>query len=145
VPAESHDGDEPAPEPVAAFFVIGSEHDPGQQLRFLAELDARVNREGFVERWLAADNEADLKEALLHDDRQLALVLNEHGPTRELVDTTAAELDLPPGTLITLVARDGRAIVPDGDTRLRAGDRITIVGDPDSITEMRNRYQPEPG
>jgi mannitol/fructose-specific phosphotransferase system IIA component (Ntr-type) len=145
VPAESHDGDEPAPEPVAAFFVIGSEHDPGQQLRFLAELDARVNREGFVERWLAADNEADLKEALLHDDRQLALVLDEHGPTRELVDTTAAELDLPPGTLITLVARDGRAIVPDGDTRLRAGDRITIVGDPDSITEMRNRYQPEPG
>jgi Trk K+ transport system NAD-binding subunit len=104
-----------------------------------------VNREGFVERWLAADNEADLKEALLHDDRQLALVLDEHGPTRELVDTTAAELDLPPGTLITLVARDGRAIVPDGDTRLRAGDRITIVGDPDSITEMRNRYQPEPG
>lgn len=140
VPVPPAEGAEAPPRPVAAFFVIGSVDDPGQQLRFLAELDARVSREGFVERWLAARDEAELKSALLHDERQLVLVLDRDGPTHDLVDTTAAQLDLPPGTLITLVAREGHTLVPDGRTQLHEGDRLTIVGDPDAIARMRDRY-----
>lgn len=142
VPVPSPDGAEAPHRPVAAFFVIGSVDDPGQQLRFLAELDARISREGFLERWLAAADEAELKSALLHEERQLVLPLDRDGPTRDLVDATAAQLDLPQGTLITLVARDGHTLVPDGSTRLREGDRLTVVGDPEAIARMRERYGP---
>lgn len=140
VPVSAPEKGETHHRPVAAFFVIGSVDDPGQQLRFLAELDARVSREGFVERWLAATDEAELKSALLHDERQLTLELDRDGPTRDLVDATAAQLDLPRGALITLVARAGRALVPDGNTPLHQGDRLTIVGDPEAIARLWHRY-----
>ncbi|MFB6103117.1 MAG: cation:proton antiporter [Haloplanus sp.] len=55
----------------------------------------------------------------------------------ELVGKTIAEIGpkLPPRCLIALVSRDGDTIVPDGDCVLEHGDRITFIGDDESVAE----------
>ncbi|WP_251341816.1 cation:proton antiporter [Haloplanus halophilus] len=55
--------------------------------------------------------------------------------SEELVDKTIAEIgpQLPPRCLIALVSRDGQTIVPDGDCTLERGDRITFIGDAESV------------
>ena len=39
------------------------------------------------------------------------------------------DLDLPGGTTIVLVRRDGEIIYPRGHTTLQLGDRLTLMGD----------------
>jgi NhaP-type Na+/H+ or K+/H+ antiporter len=57
--------------------------------------------------------------------------------SEELVGKTIAEIgpQLPPRCLIALVSRNGQTIVPDGDCTLERGDRITFIGDNDSVAE----------
>jgi Trk K+ transport system NAD-binding subunit len=50
------------------------------------------------------------------------------------------DVDIPEGVLIALIRRDGEHLVPRGQTELRSGDRLTIVGDPEGIAEVANRY-----
>lgn len=44
--------------------------------------------------------------------------------------TAIADLPLPDDAWITLVVREGAAIRPDGDLRLRAGDRVLLLAEP---------------
>jgi cell volume regulation protein A len=44
-----------------------------------------------------------------------------------LVGTFVAEIGLPPGAVVSLVIRQGDAIVPDANTRLRSGDEVLVV------------------
>jgi NhaP-type Na+/H+ or K+/H+ antiporter len=55
----------------------------------------------------------------------------------ELVGKSISEIgpELPPRCLIALVSREGETIVPDGSCTLEHGDRITLIGDDDSVTE----------
>jgi len=57
--------------------------------------------------------------------------------SEDLIGKTVAEIgpDLPPRCLIALVARDGETVVPDGDCTLERGDRITFIGDNESVAE----------
>ena len=42
--------------------------------------------------------------------------------------------------MIALVHRSGTVVIPRGRTRLEEGDRLTIVGEPDAIRELRLRF-----
>lgn len=44
-----------------------------------------------------------------------------------LVGTFVVEVGLPPGAVVSLVIRQGEAIAPDRNTRLRAGDEVLVV------------------
>ncbi|TAK71096.1 MAG: potassium/proton antiporter [Actinomycetota bacterium] len=58
-----------------------------------------------------------------------------------LVGTYVRELGLPDGAVVSLVVRDGAGMVPDLQTRLRAGDRLLVVATDDvrSAAERRLR------
>jgi cell volume regulation protein A len=49
--------------------------------------------------------------------------------------TAIADLPLPDDAWITLIVRDGAAIRPDGDLRLRAGDRVLLLAEPSPSPE----------
>ncbi|WP_049934772.1 cation:proton antiporter domain-containing protein [Haloplanus natans] len=57
--------------------------------------------------------------------------------SEDLVGKTISEIgpQLPPRCLIALVSRNGETIVPDGSCRLEHGDRITFIGDSESVTQ----------
>ena len=129
-------------EPVhAVFFLLSPEEPPGRHLRTLAALASRIDEAPFMDEWLAAKTEQDLKEVLIHNDRTLALGLRADGPTAELVGKALREIRLPEGTLVALVHRGGVIDVPSGSTVLEAGDRLTILGDPDGIRQLEKTYR----
>ena len=48
-------------------------------------------------------------------------------PDAPVIGKTLRDLSLPPDSLIAVVLRDADAIVPRGDTELRAGDRLVVI------------------
>lgn len=124
----------------AFFFLISPEENPGQHLRILAQLAGRADDEKFLPLWLAAQNEQEIKEILLRDDRYLSLILKPDDKTAPLIDKAIYDLNLPEGSLIALIHRAGNIIIPRGHTVLQEGDRLTIVGYPEGIEKLYQQY-----
>ncbi|MEM9416048.1 MAG: amino acid permease [Planctomycetota bacterium] len=126
----------------ALFFLVSPEGDPGMHLRILAHLAGRIEQDDFLDAWKGAQDEQELKEILLRDERYLGLTAQTGTPTEALVGKRLGDLDLPGETLVALVQRDGRTFLPHGDTPLREDDRLTFIGKPQGIKQLRERYQP---
>lgn len=125
----------------AVFFLISPEKDPTQHLRILAQIAGRVDDESFMKEWLSAKDEQELKEALIHDDNFQALHISNEKRTSVFIDKELKEIQMPAGCLVTLLQRGGEIIVPKGSTKILEGDRITIIGDPASMKELRKYYE----
>ena len=129
-------------EPVqAVFFLMSPLDDPGQHLRLLAQIAGRVDKEGFMQAWLSASNHQELKEAILRDDRLLALTLEPGTPSASLIGRALKEIPMPEGTLIALVRRGPEVVIPRGATVLERGDRLTIIGEPVGLGTLEERFK----
>jgi len=128
-------------EPIrAVFFLVGPEKDPGRHLRILAHIARRVDQDSFMPEWLGAESDEQLKEALFRNERILVLTLGSTPRNSALIGLKLSEVSLPEGTLIAMISREDEVIIPAGDTALVDGDRLTVIGRPDGISELRKRY-----
>ena len=59
-----------------------------------------------------------------------------------LAEKSVEEANLPVGTLITSIQRDGRLLVPSGATVLRSGDQLMLISRPDDAESVRNAGSP---
>lgn len=125
----------------ALFFLVSPEEEARKHLNILAGLAGRVCEEGFLDDWLAAENEQELKEAVLHDERFLSLVVRGRGPSSDLIQKEVRDITFDEGALIALVHRDGEVVIPRGRTRLERGDRLTVIGEPAAIRGLRERFR----
>ncbi len=57
----------------------------------------------------------------------------------DLAGHPLCDLELPSQVMVILVRRDGDVIYPKGDTRLRSGDQLTLLGPLDGVQEMACR------
>lgn len=57
--------------------------------------------------------------------------------------STLSDANVPPGLLIAMVAREDELIIPRGDTRLLEGDRITFLGQPESVDAFAKTFADE--
>jgi len=124
----------------AVFFLVSSEKDPTQHLRILAQIAGRVEEEGFTNEWLNAKDEQELKEALIHEDRSLSLLVEKETSTKDLIGKALKEVHFPEGCLVAILRRSGQTIIPTGSTVLEDGDRLTIIGDPKGMNELKRRF-----
>ncbi len=124
----------------AVFFLVSPENDPTQHLRILAQIAGRVDDDSFAEEWNNAKDEQELKEALLHDDNFYALHIVKGKKTELFINKKLKEILLPNGCLVALLQRGGEIIVPKGNTQIYEGDRITVIGDPESMKELNKLY-----
>lgn len=53
-----------------------------------------------------------------------------------IVGKTIDEIQLPNGSLIGCILRQGEVIVPNGETSLQALDRLVVIGQPDSYGQL---------
>ena len=67
-------------------------------------------------------------------------MLNKDNKTYQLVGKALKEISLPKDSLVALINRDGNMIIPKGDTILDLNDRLTIIGNPKSINEIRKSF-----
>jgi len=124
----------------AVFFLLSPEADPGRHLRILAQIAGRVDEDDFMLEWLKAEGEQEMKETLLHHERYLSLSLRSEARTSALVGIALRDFPSPRGCLVALIRRGGETFAPRGDTVLQEGDRLTIIGDPEGIAELHNRF-----
>ncbi|MBR9976695.1 MAG: amino acid permease [Bacteroidetes bacterium] len=136
-PLTGHDEEENVS---ATFFLISPENDPGQHLRILAQIAGRVDDDNFIRIWESAESEQELKEALLHDERSVALSVRRNDATVVLMNHSLRDIDLPEGCLVTWLRRGEQVIVPRGSTVIHEDDRLTIIGDPQAIRHVRETY-----
>ena len=124
---------------LAVFFLVSPWDKPGQHLRILAQIAARIDEDGFAERWLTAEGDAALRSTLLEDRSILTITLDPERASRELIDARVRAVGLPPGVLIAVVRRGDDVIFPDGNTRFREGDRISFLGEEQGLDAVRER------
>ncbi|MFC7070398.1 cation:proton antiporter domain-containing protein [Halobaculum lipolyticum] len=64
--------------------------------------------------------------------------------SEEMAGVTVREIgpELPGGSLIAVVARDGETQVPDADFTLQVGDRVTIIGNRDDVRTAMRQFDP---
>ncbi len=125
----------------AVFFLASSEKDPTQHLRILAQIAGRVEEEGFTSEWLNAKDDQELKEALIHEDRSLSLLIERETSGKELIGKALKDIKFPEGCLVAILRRSGQTIIPKGGTVLEEGDRLTIIGDPKGMNELKKRFR----
>jgi basic amino acid/polyamine antiporter, APA family len=123
----------------ALLFLITPEGLTTQHLRLLAQLVSMVEIPGFRRAWRRAGDDQELLETLLRDERFASIVVGDPGPPSRMVDKRLRELEFPGDTLVAMVRRGDRTIVPDGDTLLREGDRLTVIGSPDDVARLQSQ------
>ncbi len=125
----------------AIFFLISPENNPGQHLRILAKIASRVDEDGFMDDWLSATNQEDLKELLFREEHFTSVKICSSGNSSKLIGKMLKEVKIPEGSLIAIIRREGKTIVPRGSTVLMNGDRLTIIGDREGIQKLRHLYE----
>ncbi len=120
------------------FFLVSPQSHPGIHLRVLAQIASRVDDDDFMDTWMAAPDHQRLKETLLDPERFLSLELD---AAEEIgfVGSSIESVSLPRDAFVALVARNGELRSAPPELVLRQGDRITIVGEPDTISSLRRR------
>ena len=124
----------------AVFFLVSPESDPGQHLRILAQIARRVDQDSFMPEWLRAESDEQLKEALFRNERIFIMVLGDDQPGSALIGLQLREVSLPDGTLIAMIRREDGLVIPRGDTTLLDGDRLTVIGRPEGVSALHDRY-----
>lgn len=124
----------------SVFFLVSPADDPGQHLRMLAQLASRIDEDDFLDEWLAARNEVQLREVFLRNERYLSIRIVPGEPAEALAGREIREVDLPAGCLIAAVRRAGRTLVPSGGTVLATGDRLLVIGEPGPIQQLYDTY-----
>lgn len=124
-------------QPVQAIcFLLSPEEEPGQHLRLLGHLATHVDDEAFLDQWLAAKDDHEIRETLVREEHSLTLHLNLNSLSAEWIDKPVRDLTLPPGILIAVVRRGRQSFVPRGSTLLCHGDRLTIIGEPAQLRAL---------
>ena len=130
------DHDDRAVNVEALIFLASPDGHTTQHLRLLAQLAAVTEEPTFGRVWREAGTEQELLETILRDERFVSLEVTDHGPTAAWVDQRLRDLTFPGDTLVALIRRDGQSLIPHGDTMLRRGDRVTIVGRSADVAQL---------
>jgi amino acid transporter/mannitol/fructose-specific phosphotransferase system IIA component (Ntr-type) len=124
----------------AVIFLLSPRENPTQHLRILAQVARHVEDKDFPEDWDAAVDDQELKEVLLREERWLSLFIHHGAKTEKLIGKALRDIEFPDGSLVAMYQRGGEIHVPRGGTVLEAGDRLTIIGEPDAVEATYELY-----
>lgn len=124
----------------ALFFLMSPEDKPGQHLRMLAQIAGRVDDANFNKDWNDAKDSQDLKEALIVNERVLSLSIEKDTKSEVLANRMVSDIKLPENSYISLVNKSNVLIQPLERTLIELGDRLSIIGQPEDIKNLRDLY-----
>lgn len=121
----------------AMIFLVSSEDHASQHLRFLAHIVEMVDNKHFIERWRSAKNESVLRKLMLRDERFISFTIRSSNQTKTMIGKQVKEIELPGESLISIIKREGDIKIPHGNTILKEGDRLLIVGETEDIETLK--------
>ncbi len=120
------------------FFLVSPQGAAGMHLRVLAQLAGRIDDKDFMNAWMTAPDHQRIKETLISPDRRISLDLGQ-SDEMGMVGTRIEDVSLPQDAFIALVGRNGELIHADLGMTLRDNDRVTIIGEPETIARMAQK------
>ena len=124
----------------ALIFVVTPQKNPGLDMRLVGHLAEIVQPDSFLERWLNAESEKELREILMSDEHFIHVSVDDNRYLKEQLGQKIGEISLPGESLIAIIYRNGDLIIPHGNTELEPGDELSIIGQPQDIrTLMDNK------
>lgn len=121
----------------AIFFLVSSERHATQHLRFLAHMAEMIDQKDFQKRWLSAENESELREVLLRDERFINLVVRRDNKTGSMIGKKIHEIELPGESLVAILKHEGDVNIPHGNTIIQEGDELSIIGNVEDIKSIK--------
>ncbi len=121
-------------------FLLSSKKRSGQHFRILVHLSEMIDTYDFYEHWKYAKDEQELKELFLEEELFVTIRVKGGDSTEYFIDREIRDLDLPGESLITIVRRGGQVIFPHGDTVLREGDELFVIGQKEDIEALIDEY-----
>lgn len=121
----------------AFFFLVSSEKKATQHLRFLAHIAEMIDQEDFLNKWIHAEDEGDLRKILLRDERFVTVRVHPGRKSKKLMGKKVSEIDLPGESLITVIKRKGGIVIPRGYTVIKEEDELFIIGEADDIEGLK--------
>ena len=122
----------------ALFVLVGPKEDPGQHLRFLAELANRSDDIDYMGEWMQLEDDESIRQQFLRSGKVLEIELL----NSELVGKEIREIKMHEACLVALITRGEKMVIPHGQTRLEEGDMLTLIGDQDAVEEMIEMFHP---
>lgn len=112
-----------------------------EHLNILARLSSRAEENLSVDLRLAND-ELSVREALLRHSSYVTMTLESDRESEALADKALWQLSgvFPKGCLVTYIDREGESFVPTGNTRLKLGDRLLILGSREATSALYHRF-----
>ncbi|MBD3274219.1 MAG: amino acid permease [Candidatus Marinimicrobia bacterium] len=129
---------EESAEPVYALFILISPmDDPGQHLRFLAELANRSEGIDFHDEWRKLSDDDAIRNLFVRSGEVSEIPVMGTSLTGKRIQ----DMQMHSSCLVALIRREGQTIIPHGDTVLQENDILTIVGEEAAIDELTKKYQ----
>lgn len=122
------------------FFLINPDENPKQQLRMLSSILDIAERDHFVKDFILLKKKRQVIEYLLHNKQYITFQLVKNQRSEEFINKKLMDIHLPPDVLIVFVDRDNTSFAPKGNTVLREGDVLTIIGEISSINLLYDRF-----
>lgn len=121
--------------------VVDDEHAASRLLHTVGRIISSVELPGFDEAWNAAEQPDALREALTRGVVTLRVRIDGRADADSPVGTRIRDLDLPDGSLVTMIHRGGRTVIPSGDEQLQEGDQLTLLAEADLADTLLDRFR----
>lgn len=119
------------------IFFVSSEENTGQHLRILAHIAEMVGTKNFLQRWVNAENEEEIREILLRDERFIKITLSPDNKTQQYIGKMIKEVSFPGQSLITIIRRNGDIKIPHGITVLQEDDELSVIGEVEDVNQIK--------
>lgn len=124
----------------ALIFLVSPQDEPGQHLRHLGHLATHLDDPRFLELWMGAGDEVELRETLLREERSPTIQVRRDRPAGDWIGRQLREIQLPAETLVAMIRREGSGLVPNGSSLIQDGDHLVIIGNPGAISSLAERF-----
>ncbi|RDV14551.1 amino acid permease [Pontibacter diazotrophicus] len=126
------------------IVLVDDEQSSDRLMGLLSRLNAVIRHNDFPEAWKKAEAPEELKSAFLEQGvRAMTISVDGSGPTASLDGCKVQNVELPEGSLMALIYRQGKLLVPHKDMTLQKGDKITLVADCDAVPQLTERFSLE--
>ncbi len=76
----------------------------------------------------------------MRDEYFLSLLVSQKTSTASLIGQPLREIAIPEDCLVAVLRRDGKTIIPRGNTVFQEGDQLTIIGHPFGLHQLSKQY-----
>ena len=125
------------------IVLVDDEESSDRLMKLISQLEAIIFHSDFPQLWRDAKDPKELKEALKRDllsIQTLTISIENSAPTNTLINKNLQEVALPEGSLVVLIIRNRKTIIPNGSTEIREGDEITLLAREEAMAKLKKKF-----